>query len=78
MELCIIWEIEKLILFDWGHVIQDSNSVIYNLEVARRNICINIDTAEKMDFCTCLATGEECDKIKKNINKFLNEDSEVV
>lgn len=38
----------------------------------------NIDTAEKMGFCTCLAAGEEYDKIKQNINKFLNEDSEVV
>ena len=68
---------EKLILFDWGHVIQDGNSVKYNLEDARRNICINIDSS-KIDELLKIFDLEEFwilngKELEEFINKKLNE-----
>lgn len=30
---------KKLILFDWGHVIQDGDSKLYNIQTARKKVC---------------------------------------
>ena len=66
----------KIVIFDWGGVIENHNDPNYGWHALTRNIIrrlSNDNSKEIKIWNTLTATGEDLDLIKKTIEEFLND-----